>query len=437
VRKHGQHVKHIAVLILLAGSACTQAGAATSLWQRLSHALAPLPYRYAHTSVSRGDFEATWQLLQGLMQPDDGLALMSPDGNYTVFRYCSPNKLIIDRIARASLAMTFPRLTERYERIWVVLNDPRLGWHAQPPGAYRGHIQNSYIKLPFNLPVYFTDRHIAVGSTNSWRKKAEILEQYVWLEPEDLNPKIFMELGQLYRRAGDLDKAIKQYNRGITLFPTDPFLHRALGECYYWQCKPPRIRESIKHNNLASYYHRQQYGRPMYDALFNVAIAYTSLDEREKALLQYNSILARLVNFPDSRMESQIRRYLANVYFDLGRTNDAVRQLEMDIQLGAQAPGYSYNKILDVYEIHEQTNEFKKLAADYFSRQNTNDLRSITRYTSFMLSHGSEKEITDMIITVRYFLKKDAPCTDMLREQTAWWRNWTNAAVSRSISPVD
>jgi tetratricopeptide (TPR) repeat protein len=425
------------VLILLVCIACRQARAATSLWQRISHALVPLPYRYAHTAVSRRDFEATWQLLQSLMQPGDGLALMSPNGNYTVFQYYSPNKLIIDRIARASLAITFPRLAERYERMWVIINDPRLGWHAQPPGAYQAQIQQSYMKLPFNLPVYVTDRRIAAGSTNSWRKQAEILEQYVMLEPEDLNPKIFMELGQLYRRSGNLDKAVEQYNRGITLFPTDPFLHRALGECYYWHYKPARARESITHNTLASYYHRQQYGRPMYDALFNVAIAYTSLDEREKALLQYNAILTKLVNFPDNRMESQIRRYLANVYFDLGRTNDAVRQLQMDLQLGAQAPGYSYNKILDVYQIREQTNEFKKLAADYFTKQNTNDLRSITRYTSFMLSHGSEKEITDMIITVRYYLKAAAPCTELLRENAAWWRNWTNAAVSRSISPVD
>jgi len=426
------------MLLILTGSIfCTWAHADTSFWKRVIQKLTPVPYQYAQSDHTRSDFEATWQLLQKLMRPDDALVLISPNSDYTIFRYYSPSKCVIDAVARENLKSTFPRLPDQYSRIWILLNDPRLGWHAQPPLAYKAELQTRYMKLPFNLPVYFTDSSIITGSTNFWLLQADMLEQYVKLDPENLNPKIFLELGKLYRRTGALDTAVEQYIRGTRIFPNDPFLHRALGECYYWQYSPPRIKESITHNTLANYYHRQLYGRPMYDALFNVAIAYTVSGEREKALLQYNAILTKLVNFPDRKMESQIRRYLANTYLDIGRTNNAVSQLEMDIQLQAQAPGYSYSKILDIYTAREQTNEYAKLVTDFFNRHNTNDLRSVTRYTSHVLTHGSDQEIIDMIHTVRGYLKEGSPITDALRKQTDWWHRWTNAAISRSISPVD
>jgi tetratricopeptide (TPR) repeat protein len=425
------------LLFLSSACSCSQAYASTSLWNNVFRKLTPVPYQYAQSELTRNDFEATWQLLQKMMLPEDALVLMSPNADYAVFRYYSPRHQIIDSISHANLNPAFKRLSNLYSRIWVVINNPRLGWHAQPPAIYRTELQNRYMKLPFNLPVFFTDSSISPRTTNFWLLKARMLEQYVTLEPENLNPKVFLELGRLYRRTGKLDTAAEQYNRGLRLFPSDPFLHRALGECYYWQYDPPRIKESITHNTLADYYHRHQYGRPMYDALFNVAITYTTSGEREKALLQYNAILTKLVNFPNRKMESQIRRYLANTYLDVGRTNNAVQQLELDIQLQSQAPGYSYSKILDIYAARKQTNEYAKLVTEFFARQHTNDLRAITRYTSHVLTHGTNQEIIDMINSVRVYIKADSPVSDALREKTAWWHRWTNAANSRSISPVD
>ena len=395
------------------------------------------PFSYAAENTSRADFNATWQMLRALLQPGDGLVLLYPDGDYSLFTCPHSQQLVLYKPAKLDPEQLFPRLKTTFPRTWILLYDQRLAWHAAPPPARAAELQQHYVRLPFNLPVYAAFRDAPKGSTNSFHMQARFLEQMMRLQPALQNPAMFRDLATIYRKAGDVPAAVDVYSRGIERFPTDPYLHRALGECLYWLCDPPRIADSITHNLFAHQYHREQLGRPMYDALFNAAIAYSTRGELTNAMIQYTAILKLLTDFPDDRTESQIRRYLATVYARLGRTNEAVNQLELDIRLQAQNPAYSYTTILDWYRALQKTNHYRRLVTEYFTSRTTNDIQAVTRYSYHIAETGSEREISEMIARLKRYIRRNSEFTTRMREQTGWWNMWSNITTARGYAPVE
>ena len=408
----------------------------SSAWESCAATLSP-PFLYAAGDSGHSDADATWTMLRQCMRPDDGLVVLYPDGNYTLFTCETSNRFVFEKISRERLESSFPTLRAGYARIWIVLDDPRLAWNAQPYGAYKNELLQHYMRLPCNLPVYFASRDARKGSTNFYLLQAAMLERIITMQDAYLNPTVFRDLGTIYRKAGDVRAAVAVYNRGVSLFPADPYLHRALGECLYWSYDPPEISESITHNLLANRYYREQAGAPMYDALFNAAIAYNARGDLQKAALQYNAILKLLLDFPDNRVESQIRRYLATVYAAMARTNDAINQLQLDIHLNAQNPAYSYNKLLDWYKLMRKTDEYRQTVREYFALTATNDLQAVTRYSYSIAESGNDKDITDMIALFKRYIKQNADFTRRMQEQTGWWNMWTNLTISRGYLPVE
>ena len=396
----------------------------------------PAPLSYAASDSRRADYDDMDVLLHALLTNDDALVIMTSDGSYGVFQYLKPEVVVPTPLEPGKVTAQFETLLSTYRRVWLVLVDWRNRWQAQPPAQYVGLLKQHYMRLPLPLPTYFADRRLAVGSTNYWQMQATILEVVLTAVPHNRNPQLFLSLAQVYRTFGKTYGAIAAYQRGIALFPENPYLHRELGACYYYECVPPQHEESIAENRLANQYHTALYDRPMYDALFNIAMAYAALGKREEAQLQYTTILATLRKYPDATWQSRTLRYLANINLELGNTNDAILRLKLDLQMNAQTPAYGYNRLLEIHEKNKAWDEFGSVARQYFYQCGTNDVQAIYRYTQYLYMLRKHSELNEAIIRANVWLREYPHLLSEYRARPAWWAAWTNITTSSGVSPA-
>jgi len=404
--------------------------------QKVSKWIKPLPLQYAQKSDRRNEYRNMMDILFSLMFPHDTLVIMTPDGDYTAFSYLEKNKFILQATSHEDLQKNFNHLHNKHNRIWIVVVDFRAGWQAQPPKEYLPVLKKEYMDLPLLMPTYFSDKYIVVGSTNYWLKKAKLLEKVAEISPENRNPRLYLRLGQVFRRNGKLEKAVKAYEKGIKHFPKDPFLHRELGECYYWEYSPPLLEESISQNRLANQCHINKFGKPKYDAMFNIAMAYRDLGELTKSQIQYNDILRSINEFPDQYFESQTRRYLANVYLEMGRTNAAELQYKLDLQLAAQPKPYSYNKLLNIYDANNIDEKYEKTLYEYFDACGKNDAAAIVRYMDYIKNNDDKQKIIKDINIVKHWMSSNTNLLNEIRSRPDSWDIWTNVTINSGISPV-
>jgi len=436
--------KRIIILLLLtliafSSSNCRAAEKQPKLYdyiQKVSEYIKPLPLLYAQKSDMRNEYDNMMNILFSLMSYGDALVIMTPDGDYSVFIYKKRNEFILKATQHEKLNTEFENLLNKYNKIWVVVVDYRAGWQAQPPNQYLPVLKKKYMDLPLPMPTYFANKNVAVGSTNFWLNKAKLLKKVAEISPENRNPRLYLRLGQVYRRFGRLEEAVKSYEKGIKYFPDDPFLHRELGECYYWEYSPPLLEESIKENRIANQCHISKFGKPKYDAMFNIAMAYRDLGERTKAQLQYNDILRAINEFPDNYFESQTRRYLAKVYLENGQTNDARLQYELDIQLAAQPLSYSYNNLLDIYDTNNEKKEYKNTIKEYFEICGNKDPAAIVRYIDYVKNNENKPFIIKNINTVKKWMSSNTNLISKIKSNPNWWNVWTNVTINCGISPV-
>jgi len=432
--------KKIITLCLLLGSLsiCSSVFGVQSKFyeyiKSISKHVKPLPLLYERENEKRAEYDNMMKILFSLMSFDDVLIIMTPDGDYTPFLYFNRTKLVAQAIRHESLQERFNSLLNEYPRVWVVIVDPRSGWQAQPPKKYASILKKKYMSLPLPMPTYFASRNIIPGSTNYWLVKANLLKRTLDINPKNRNPRLYLRLGQVYRRFGELDKAVNAYRDGIKKFPGDPFLHRELGECYYWEYSPPLLEESIKENRLANQSHISKFGKPKYDAMFNIAMAYRDLGEMTKSALQYNDILRAVNEFPNNYFESQTRRYLANVYLETGQTNKAIAQYNLDIKLAAQSPVYSYKKLIEIYSSQSLSNKYKEVVSDYYKSCGKNCPDAIAKYLTFI---NDKSEVIKGVNTVKLWMKNNTNLYYKIKANSDYWTPWTNAAISCGISPAE
>jgi len=314
--------------------------------------------------------------------------------------------------------------------------NPKLGWEATPPAQFASIMNREYLRIELSMPLYLLDKSMKVGSTNFWVQQTGILKKVLDLSSKHSNSKIFLKLGEIYNRLGLPDKAVQVYLKGIKLFPEDPLLHRSLAECYYWKLSPPRYEESIEENKLANQYYKKKFKKPLYPAMFNIALAYSALGELMKAQLQFNNILHTLSEYPDPYWESQTYRYLADLFIKLEKYDQALLQYKLDIRLNSRSISASYADALNIYESQKNYKEFAAMVKEYFYKCGANDFNAIIKYSKYLNNLNSSPELTNAIKSAKSWMTKKPEIIDKIKSNVHWWNTWTNITLRHGFSPL-
>ncbi|MCX7846436.1 MAG: tetratricopeptide repeat protein [bacterium] len=402
------------------------------LFRALSSLVTPVPLIYANATREHEVYDAMTRILAELTRPDDHLVLINPDGRYCAFRITADQNAVPLLQASQSDPTEFSQFASRYQRVWVVLDNPQAGWQAQPPATLAPTLAAQYMQLPLPLPTYFADASFPPGSTNFWLLRAHLLQRIAATSPAQLNPRFFLDLAQTYRRYGDLTNTILTLQKGLDAFPTDPYLARRLAETYFDECKD--YRQAIHYNRLAARNFRLTFATPMYEALFNTALAYQQLGEDANAQLQFADILSELDQYPDQLWESRTRRYLGNLLLKMGNTNEAIRQFQLDLRLSAQHPGYSYDRLLGLFQDMKRADAYARTAHSFFFACGTNDVRALVRYLPILLHESDRTLLTNALLSARAWLARNPTLKNEFHRQPAW-TVWTNLMFTLGFAP--
>ncbi|NLF40794.1 hypothetical protein GX586_15230 [bacterium] len=428
-------VRHAAIAAACLLCATALAGDATNWLARAQAWLAPLPFLYANTDAHRADYGDMDVLIPRLVRAGDAFIFMQPNGDYALYRVGQEGQFIPQYVQRELLARTFESLIAEFPRVWIVIYDPRLRWQTAPPPGYAAALQREYMRLPLPMLTFYGDRALARGSTNYWVTQAHLLETVLDASPANRNPQMFLNLGQVYRRFGRAREAADAYQRGLALFSDDPFLHRELGACYYYDFAPPRYEDSISENRVANDCHMRLFDQPMYDALFNMAMAYAALGKKVEAQLQYGTLLSLLQTHTNDLWQSRTLRYLANLMAERGKVPEAADMLKRDIQLAAQPAAYSYNRLLDLYGANGRANDYAETARQYFYSHGTSDVRAIARYVENLTVARKTNELDRALRVALGWMATHRSLYPSLEASPPEWRTWTNATLSLGLSP--
>jgi len=411
--------------------------------KKFSENFKPLPITYSEQAKEKAGYEDIMNILlgkkrdgKGLLRIEDALLIMTWDGDYTVFKYSGPDNITAIPVSREMLLGKISEIEDVYNRVWIVLVNPKLGWEATPPAQFASIMNREYLRIELSMPLYLLDKSMKVGSTNFWVQQTGILKKVLDLSSKHSNSKIFLKLGEIYNRLGLPDKAVQVYLKGIKLFPEDPLLHRSLAECYYWKLSPPRYEESIEENKLANQYYKKKFKKPLYPAMFNIALAYSALGELMKAQLQFNNILHTLSEYPDPYWESQTYRYLADLFIKLEKYDQALLQYKLDIRLNSRSISASYADALNIYESQKNYKEFAAMVKEYFYKCGANDFNAIIKYSKYLNNLNSSPELTNAIKSAKSWMTKKPEIIDKIKSNVHWWNTWTNITLRHGFSPL-
>ncbi len=411
--------------------------------KKLSESFKPLPLMYSEQIKEKAGYDEVMNILlgkkrngKGLLKSQDALLIMTADGDYTIFKYSGPDNITVLPIPRKMLINKFQDIEDRYKRVWIVLIDSKLGWQAIPPTKFASKMNKDYIRIELSMPLYLLDKSLKIGSTNSWIQQSGILKKVLDLSSRHSNSKTFLKLGQIYNRLGLPKKAVQVYQKGIKLFPKDPFLHRSLAECYYWKLSPPRYEDSIEENKLTNQYYKKKNKKPFYPAMFNIALAYSALGELMKAQLQFNNILHTLKEYPDPYWESQTHRYLAELFIKSEKYDEALLQYKLDIRLKSHSIFSSYNDALNIYELQKNYKEYATMLKEYFYKCGSDDYNAIIKYSAYLNTLNPSVELTNAIVSAQSWIKKKPEILEKIKSNVNWWNAWTNITLKHGFSPV-
>ncbi|MGE0882580.1 MAG: tetratricopeptide repeat protein [Blastocatellales bacterium] len=153
------------------------------------------------------------------------------------------------------------------------------------------------------------------------------------LQAATLNPadaSAHYNLGLLYQQRGELDAAIGSFQKAIEIDPSETDAHYQLGRIARWQ---NRLNEAIQHFEQVV---QQDSAHSQYEIWRETALVYYSAKQYPDALQMFDKFIQQRPS------DAQGRYWRGMTLFNLGRTGEAVEEMQNCIESVKTAPAYKY-----------------------------------------------------------------------------------------------
>lgn len=149
-----------------------------------------------------------------------------------------------------------------------------------------------------------------------YKKAAEAITELIYQEPDDPNHYRFR--AEMYRLAGQMNKAIQDYEKACQVAPDDPTGYNGLAEVYLQKGE----FETARHHAQEALTREADY----WVAPYNLGMIEDRLDNSPAVIEHLNSVLKR--GLPDSRHRLLTYFWLARAYYRLGEADMAEKMLD-------------------------------------------------------------------------------------------------------------
>lgn len=399
-----------------------------------------VPFLYMQ-EISNYDSDAnlkTWGVMMRFIKEGDALVIVQPDGNYTVQVYEGKGVYSFHCVSVTALQKEFSNLIEKYGRVWVfVYNGVLASGRIVIPEPYRETLAEQYQSC-FTLPLFFGETVYLQKDDKAKMARALFSQQLLDYISDIAKEVDYRDLAIFFQKAGQYENAKSVLTRALTLFPNSPMLYRTLAEVYVASQNIGAYEEIYDCNRTANALTRAETGKANLTALFQNAIYTAKKGLYEKARTLYFSLLSIFGHQADPVMESQVRRYFVkDVLLPTGDTNEAISQLLVDINLGAQNTEYDYNLLLDILDKCAYSNAAVSLGYGFFKSTNHQHVESALRYGKMAMKYGTEAQFKEALDLISERNRYNPLLQEKLRMEREWFRDWTNMALSRGYIPFE
>ena len=378
----------------------------------------------------------TWSVMSQFIREDDALVIMQTDGNYTLQIYQGRGVYAYRYIPAVNLELEFAHLIEKYGRVWVfVYNGVLSSGSLFVPKQYQAVLDEQYQSC-FTLPLFFGETVYLEKDERSEMARALFSQQLLNYISDIAKEIDYRDLAVFFLKAGQYENAKNVLEKALFLFPNSALLYRTLAECYVSSGGLEAYEKIYQSNLMANALSRAITGKAHLTALFQNAIYTARKGLLERARRLYLSLIDLFGNQPDPYLESQVRRYFTkDVLLPMGDTNEAISQLLVDINAGAQNMDYSYNLLLDILDNCGYSNAAVSLGYGYFKYNNHQDVKSAVRYGEMAVKYGTLDQLKEAIDLISERNRYNPLLVEKLKLETEWYRAWTNAALSHGLVP--
>lgn len=153
------------------------------------------------------------------------------------------------------------------------------------------------------------------------------------LHAATLNPadaSAHYNLGLLYQQRGELDAAIGSFQRAIEIDSSETDSHYQLGRIARWQ---NRLNEAIQHFETVV---QQDSAHSQHEIWRETALVYYSAKQYTDALEMFDKFLQKRPS------DAQARYWRGMTLFNLGRSTEAIEEMQTCIESVKTAPAYKY-----------------------------------------------------------------------------------------------
>ena len=399
-----------------------------------------VPFKYMQ-EISNYDSDAnlkTWGVMMRFIKEGDALVIVQPDVNYTVQIYEGKGVYSFRYVSVTALQKEFENLIKEYGRVWVfVYNGVLASGRVVVPEPYRETLADQYQSC-FTLPLFFGETVYLQKDDKAKMARALFSQQLLDYISDIAKEVDYRDLAIFFQKAGQYENAKSVLTRALTLFPNSPMLYRTLAEVYVASQNIGAYEEIYDCNRTANALTRAETGKANLTALFQNAIYTARKGLYEKARTLYFSLLSIFGHQADPVMESQVRRYFVkDVLLPTGDTNEAISQLLVDINLGAQNTEYDYNLLLDILDKCAYSNAAVSLGYGFFKSTNHQHVESALRYGKMAMKYGTEAQFKEALDLISERNRYNPLLQEKLRMEREWFRDWTNMALSRGYIPFE
>ena len=152
--------------------------------------------------------------------------------------------------------------------------------------------------------------------------------QLATLNPADASAHY--NLGLVYQQRGDLDAAIRSFTRAIEIDPTETDTHYQLGRIARWQ---NRLTDAVQHFEKVIV---QDDAHSHHEIWRESGLVYYTAKQYPDALEMFEKFLQQRPS------DAQARYWHGMTLFNLGRTTEAVTEMQACIESVKTAPAYKY-----------------------------------------------------------------------------------------------